>query len=260
MKYFDEYIETEDIKAETILSCLRNDLNFQVQYSGVFSRNYSNDILSVEKNENNDTVINLSRDGIFHILPEGLFFKEEHLKNIKNKPGTDFKSEHEKVKTEKKIIESFFRPLDTELFKLSFELEKKINQISEENNNVIIQSLFDRFEITFENKYINKIKPLLPFAGKIRGNLNFVNDILKIIFLSKVEIIKNGFSMVFIIHKKKLSKEEYLEMDKELLPFFDFLYEWFLPLEVECSYKIKDYEEPFTLGNSLILDYNTYLQ
>ena len=260
MKYFDEYIEAKDVKAETILSCLENDLNFQVQYSGVFSRNYSNDVLSVEKNENNDKVIKLSRDGIFHILPEGLFFKEERLKNIKNRTDIDFESEHKKVKTEKKRIESFFRPFDTELFKLSFKLEKKVNQISENNNYIIMQSLFNRFEITSENKYINKIKPLLPFVSKIRGNLKLLKDILRIIFLSTVETIENGFSVVFIIHKKKLSKEDYLEMDKELSPFFDFLYEWFLPLEVECSYKIKDYEEPFVLGNPLILDYNTYLK
>ena len=259
MKYFEEYIDSEEIKAETLIACIDDNLNSYVQNSGVFFRNYSDDILSVEKDKNNENVINLSRDGVFHVLPEGLFFKEDSLKS-KNKQGYDFKEQLEKFNNEKERIKSFFHPFDTEFFRLSFELEKRLNDISEKGNEIIVESLLSLCNLTGDNQYIRQMKTLLPFVSEIRGNLRLLKDILQIIFLSKVEIVKKGFSIMFIIHKRGLSKAEYLKMGKDLIAFFDFVYEWFLPVEVDYNYKIKDYEEPFVLGHSLILDYNTYLK
>ena len=259
MKHWEEPIDSEEIKAETLIACIDDSLNFYVQNLGIFFRNYSEDIFSIEKDKDSDNVINLSRDGVFHILPEGLFFNEDFLKS-KNKPGYDFKEVFKKFKDEKEKINSFFRPIDTEFFKLSFELEKKLNEISEKGNEFIIESLLIGCNLATGNEYIRKMKILLPFVSEIRGNLRLLKDFLQIIFLSKVEIIKKDFSIMFIIHKRGLSKEEYLKMDNDLIAFFDFVYEWFLPVEIEYGYKIKDYEEPFVLGHSLILDYNTYLK
>ena len=76
----------------------------------------------------------------------------------------------------------------------------------------------------------------------------------------KIEIKEKGtFHKQFIIHKGGLSKEEYQSMDEGLIDFFDFLRQWFLPVEVEYDYRIKDYKNSFTLGNTLLLDYNTHL-
>lgn len=259
MKFQKKYIDSEEIKAETLITCIDNNLSFSVQNSGIFSRNYSDDLLDVERDENNNNIIKLSRDGMFHILPKNLFFKENSLKS-KSKQNGDFTEELVKFNKKKERIKLFFRPFDTEFFRLSFELEKELNKISKKGNGIITESLLNQYELSTNNKYINKIKFLLPFVSEIRSNLKLLIDILQLIFSSKVEIIKNGFLMTFIIHKRGLLKEEYIKMDKDLATFFNFLYEWFLPVEAEYSYKIKDYEEPFILGHPLIIDYNTHLK
>lgn len=253
MKLFDEYIDTEDIRAETIISQL--DLpEFSVRNSGIFSRNYSDDLVSI-KEENNVPMVELSRDGTFHLLPEGLFFKENRLK-INDKHVLD--KENEKVREEKRKIELFFRPFETKYFRLSLELESRINEIAEKGNNVFTDFLFEGIEVDTRNRYICKILPLLSYLGELKGNLELLTDILEITFSAKVEFRKKGLSLLFVIHERSLNKNEYFSMDGEIAGFFDFFTEWFLPIEADVDFRIKDYKENFTLSGPLLLDYNTH--
>lgn len=254
--------DTQDIKAETLVSQLDIKTDFTVQTKGVFSRNYSEDLLGVEIEEDNAT-IDLSRDGIFHLLPQGLFFKENQLKE-KSKSNFEFKKEYADFKKKKKEALSFFQPFDTAFFRLTLQLEQKLNNFAEIGNDFFENGyeLQKNQHVEFEtNTYISKIKILLPFASQIRGNLSLLIDILKnVLAVEKIEIKEiETFHSRFIIHKENLSKEEYLTMDKDLVPFFKFLCHWFLPIEKKYDYRIKDYKQPFILENSLILDYNTHL-
>lgn len=253
MKLFDEYIDTEDIKAETIVSQL--DLpEFNVRNSGIFLRNYSDDLISV-KEENNVPLLDLSRDGTFHLLPEGLFFRENRLK-INDKHVLD--KENEKVREERRRIDLFFQPFETKYFQLSLELESKINGIAERGNTVFTDFLFEGMEVDTENRYIQKLLPLLPYLSELKGNLDLLRDLLKIIFSTEIEIRKNGLSLFFVVHKRSLEKGEYFPMDDEVAGFFEFFTEWFLPVEADFDFRIKDYKEYFTLGSPLLLDYNTH--
>jgi len=76
-----ENINLQEIKAETILS-LKDLPDFLVQKenSGTFYRNYSPDLIEYD---NFNNTVTLSRDGVYNLLPEGLFFKEDEL-NSKN--------------------------------------------------------------------------------------------------------------------------------------------------------------------------------
>ena len=274
MNFFEKHTNTEKIKAELLVSRM-NELNVTVRTSGIFSRNYSGDLIDVKKNGPDETVIKLSRDGTFQLLPERLFFEGNRLKS-KNKPPAFFRSEHKKLRDEKEKIELFFCPFDTEYFRLTLSFEKKLIELAEKGNVFLTDSFLRECNDSYVgNKYIDKMKTMLPFAGELRGNIKILKDILENVFLSKVEIKTNifrenweefentkpciRFMMKFIIHKRGLSKSEYLDMDRDVAVFFDFFYEWFLPVETEYEYGIKDYEEVFTLGNTLILDYNTNL-
>jgi len=260
MNYQNEYIEIEEIKAETLIS--QTDIeeeNINVVMQGIFSRNYSEDLISIT-NEKDNTVIELSRDGIFHLLPEGLFFNENQLKKA-NRPDFDFEKELKELENQKEAILLFFKPFDTKYFKLSLEMEKKLNAVVERGNRIFLDAFWDEPEIETKNEYISKIILLLPFVSHLRGNMALLIDILKNIFsVKKIEIEKKGaFYHRFIIHKEGLSKEEYQSMDKSLIDFFHFFRHWFLPVEMEYDYRIKDYKEPFILGSTLLLDYNTHL-
>jgi len=259
MKYFDEYVNTEEVKAETLVSQMKISEDFGLRWSGIFFRNYSDDLMSV-KNEDEKTVIELSRDGVFQLLPEGLFFDEDHLKR-KSKSGYDFKKEQAEIEKLKKTMFAFFNPFDAHYFSMSVEMEKKLNHISQDGNAMMMNFFGNEPEIDTDNEYILKIKPLLPFTSYLRGNIALLTDILKNVFsVEKIEIRKiKPLFLRFVIHKDGLNKEQYLSMYNNLIAFFDFFGQWFLPIEIEYDYQIKSYKDTFKLGNTLILDYNTYL-
>jgi hypothetical protein len=244
------HLDVKNIKAETLVSLSDIREDFNVHAKSIFSRNYGEDLIEIE-NEKDKTTIALSRNGIFDLLPQGLFFQESQLK-VKHH---EFEKKYNEFKKQKKEALSFFRPFDTTYFKLNLELEQKINHLAETGNDIFMDA--DPEKSAANNPYISKIKKLIPHASQIRGNIALLVDILKnITDAEKVELKKDTR---FIIHKENLTKEEYHAMDKELEPFFDFFTHWFLPVEQQYGYRIKDNKQPFKLGNSLILDYNTHL-
>jgi len=263
----------EIIKAESLLSSFLDSCsNTNIEFQGVFSRNYHNDIIEL-----NDTIISkenslylwLSRDSMFHILPEGLFFKENTLRKIDSEKNNEkFKAEEERITKEKQKIKLFFNPFDKTYFNLRFELEKKLNEIAQNRTKQLVDELFDIFHITQDNQLIRKIIPLLPVASEIRGNILLWKDILKNVFYpEKVDVRiadrRNKGQirkyMKTTIHIEKLTTAEFINLKKDIDVFAKFFYEWFLPVDLGYEFKIKDIKEKFVLGSPLTLDYNTYL-
>ena len=249
-------MDVKNIKAETLISLLDLPEDFRLQAEGIFSRNYSEDLIKIEKDEDKTTVA-LSRDGIFHILPQGLFVQENHLKVRHN----DFEKKYKELKKQKKEALSFFQPFDTVYFKLNLELEQKLNDFAKNGNNIFIDAFLEETAIETDNTYISQLKKLIPFASQMRGNTSLLTDMLqKITSAEKIETKKiEPLFTRFIIHKENLTKEEYQDMNKNLIPFFDLFCHWFLPVEQQYDYRIKDNKQPFKLEKSLILDYNTHL-
>jgi hypothetical protein len=253
MKYLNKNQETQNIAAETLLALWEDIPHLKVCCESRFARNYSEDLLHIDADKDSTTVF-LSRDGIYHLLPKGLFFTENQL-NEEKKRKNDFKSAYDKMKKQKKEAQSFFQPYDTELFKLSVEEERKINSLFFAGNKVWLSDLP---EIS-KNEYINKLIPLLPYASQLRGDFPLLIDLLKFIFeVEKIEIKElKPLHSRFIIHKEGLSKEQYLAMDEEIKTFFNFFSHWFLPVEKEYDFRIKDCKHPFKLEKGVVLDYNT---
>jgi len=252
-------INTGDVKAETLISRMDQEKDFNVDMQSVFYRNYSGDLMRYPPK---DQTIQLSRDGIFDLLPEGLFFEEDRIEKIL---GDGFGKKYEIFKEEVRKIKLFFQPFDKRYFELSLELEENLNAVVEQGNAVFTNAFLDETETIANNDYIFQIKKLLPFVSHLRGNLLLLTDILKnILSAEKITIRKiKPFHSRFIIHQKGLSQKEYLFMMDEkgdLRIFFDFFAEWFLPVEVKYDYQIKDDKMPYELEKDrLILDYNTRL-
>ncbi len=257
MIHFDDLAYATEVKAETLIARMDIKENFHVRMGGIFSRNYSEDLICVEEKDD-QPVFTLSRDGMFHLLPEGLFFEENKIKKF---PKNDFEEKYRQFKEEKERIEFFFQQFDTELFKLSVKLDEKLNEILERKSDIFISTFSDVPETETDNKYISGIKAMLPFVNDLKGNFALLADILKnVLSAEKVEIRETQpFHRQFVIHKSGLTKDEFVKMDEELVDFFDFFHQWFLPVEMEYSYRIKDYKTPFILGTTLLLDYNTLL-
>ena len=269
----DLLLSFENIKAEAFLASLKDSISeMGLEFQGVFSRNYHNDIIDCDVYTVSDTDkfdFWLSRDGLFHILPEGLFFEEDLLRKIdKEKNREKFKATSEKIKKEKEKIRLFFHPFDKTYFVLRFELEKKLNEIANNKTQLLINELFDIYKINSDNQLVNRIKPLLLIASEIRGNRMIMGDILKNLFFpAKVDIriadkyISSGNTrkcFKVTIHIEKLSNKKYRSIKKDLDVFVQFFYEWFLPADMGYEFKIKDIKETFVLGKDLTLDYNTY--
>ena len=262
----------KDIKAEVFLSTfIRDDSDLDIEMQGVFSRNYDEDIIAMKAYDNNSRKITLqlSRDSVFHLLPESLFFEENKLRQIaKQKNIEKFKQEEERIRKEKQKIGLFFKPFDSTYFKLLFKLEKKVNAISANRIPLLLDSFFDVFDLESDNPLIRKVIPLIPFASEIRGNKKLLKDLLKCLYFpANIDLysIRKRHStgiteriMKVIIHIENLSSKEFMALKKNTDDFAHFFYEWFLPVDMGYEFKIKDTKQRLILGNPLTLDYNTY--
>jgi len=276
LKQNEIHINIKDIKAEPIIAN-NPEAKFRINARGCFYRNFNEDIIESSNYNNNTIEVNLSRDGIFHLLPESLFFSENRLliKKRKRNKNSDIiqedaiKEEIKKQNIDRKQLLVFFKYFDNKYFNSNILLEKCIYEIENNSFNILLNNFFD-FDLTNEeNQYIKKMAPLLIHADKIRGELFLLQKILSNVLNCKVEISRKNLlnielsevitSLEFIIHKKDLTLSEYQTLNRDYKSFFEFIYEWFLPFEIDYVYKIKDITHRLVLKQTLILDYNTQL-
>jgi len=263
------------IKAESFLTSVMDSLEgVNLEFQSVFSRNYYNDIIGIEQEDVVDKsllYIKLSRDSLFHILPEGLFFREDELRKVAKEKNTEkFKALEEKIKHKKQTILTLFYPFDKTYFGLRFDLEQKLNELAENKTSLLINKLFNIYQIDEKNDLIRRIIPLLPLASEIRSNKIIWRDILKSIFFPAnvdIRIVEkrnaDGVKRNIVkttIHVEKLSNKEFKELKKDVDVFAHFFYEWFIPVDMGYEFKVKDVKERFVLGKDLTLDYNTQLR
>ena len=263
----------DNIKAESFLTSLMESIaHTNIKFQGVFSRNYYNDIFYIDQEKILDKYllnIKLSRDSLFHILPEGLFFRENELRKVaKEKNVEKFKALEEQIIREKKKNLSFFYPFDKTYFGLRFELERKLNECADNRTQIWMEKLFSIYGLNdVKNTLIRRILCLLPLASEIRSNKMIWRDILKSIFFPAnvgVRIVEkrnaDGIKRNIVkttIHIEKLSNEEFKSIKKDVDSFAHFFYEWFLPVDMGYEFKVKDVKERFVLGKAMTLDYNT---
>jgi hypothetical protein len=279
VNYNNKNIPIEDIRAESIIAVMFDDIIPEVRNLGSFYRNYCEDIIRIgNESDRESIVVELSRDGIYYLLPETLFFLENRLlikksKNIINSEIANesaIKDEVKKQNAEKKHLFAFFKFFDIQYFETKLLLEKEIFDLENNQINFILKNLFDYDLDKEENEYIKKIAPLLIYCSRIRGDLLLLSEILSAALKHRVEINKRNIfidqsseSVVlieFIVHIEGLSLKEYQELTTMYKPFLYFINEWFFPAGEDYVYKIKDTTQKFDLNEKqIILDYNTQL-
>ena len=181
----------ENLKAEVLIAEIQENSEFQpndfvISNRSAFSRPYRRDIINVDDQVNEDKLtLNLSRNGLYDTLPEGLF----HV------PKSDSSSyiEHRKiVKEEEENARSFFSPLENEFFYQRLRIERNERELLDDFYNLNDDFLIDFWNIADQipEDYVLKLIKLLPHSHKISGDFELTRMCLEKILDEKVTFKK----------------------------------------------------------------------
>ena len=130
---------------------------------------------------------------------------------------------------------------------------------------------FFGFDLAAEaNPFVKAMAVLLPCAKLWRGDYPALRNLMARLFGCKVELKRGRYSesdssvrwiptVRYDLLIEGLTAEEYRKISALLQPFADFVGEWFIPAEVVCQVKIKEYGQAQKTDSRLVLDYNTNL-
>jgi hypothetical protein len=257
MSYIDKDPENQELKAELLLSTYFPDVSeWDAQYGSFFSRNYSGDLRSCNAETK---MVALSRNGMYDILPEKLFFDDTELRFLETR---DFAFKLSEVYEEEKNIKAYFMPYDSYFFNQSLRLERIVTHILDNKTKLLLKLLFNYDIDAEENPYVKMMAPLLIHVTDLRADIDQITKILSVILSCKVECrILRPDQVLFIVNKLQLDSKGYAAFMKDLKPLFNFVQYWFMPMETECDYRVKDFEQKFILSDerALVLDYNTQI-
>jgi len=187
-----------DYKAEVIAAEMVeygiNPDRILILLAGALKRSFSADVDSIE-NEPSDyehnqyTVLSTTREGIYDMLPEGLF----HVATA-----------HKNAKTEKEIIRSikqrreeeinarkFFLPFETTINYLRMQMALYENMLDKRSEYDELVSIFsDQWEIFkyLDTRQANIFLQLIPVLHNLRDNFSAAETIFEAIFLLPVQI------------------------------------------------------------------------
>ena len=291
----------ENLNAEVLIAEIQENSHlgiddFVISNKGTFSRSYRRDVINIDNVLHDDKLtLNLSRNGLYDSLPEGLF----HAPYV-GKVDETYTDRRKVMKEEEQATRQFFAPIESEFFFQRLKIEE--NERDSLNN---FYSLKDDFLISFWNldlsiprPYMLKLIKLLPHCHKIVGNLETIRMCLERILDEKVEFKlkhinrvsetieqKHGFSNCdFQLGVNSILDGPEYEILEPLLEvnigpvlqnragqylnskgfstFIDTFYGYLLPMEIESKTNIIMNEDPgFILNESLepIMGISTYL-
>ncbi len=152
-------LDKDDIRVEVLLATwLQNNKvsldKLVVQPAGTFARTYSQDILQIDQpgtGKGEDTVVHVSREGLYDMLPEAIFHQEERKSRKNVQEAT---RESERFRAEEKAARRFFLPLEQEFYRQRIWLE------------------FNELRYWFESTATENTAMLLDFWGLNKGGLS----------------------------------------------------------------------------------------
>ncbi|MDO6759142.1 hypothetical protein Q4566_02935 [Tamlana sp. 2_MG-2023] len=162
-------------------------------YQSTFNRSYRRDIIDVKlvsnKKREERLQLNLARNGIYDLLPEGVF----HKANQSGNAGT-FTSKRKQQKKEEEDARLLFSPIENELFRQRVDIEKKEKSIVREFRNLDDEFLMDFWKIdkSIPKVFAAKLIRLLPYAHQISGDLE-----LTFLSLKKIIDVEVGYKKTF---------------------------------------------------------------
>ncbi|MBL7772582.1 MAG: type VI secretion system baseplate subunit TssG [Chitinophagaceae bacterium] len=165
-----------DLRAEVIMAALQEEgfaeNQLEVHATGTFNRSFRKDVVKYKlKNDNafQETLqVELSRDGMYDLLPEGLF--HQSLKGS-NTQVSKMVAEHKRFKQEEADARAFFAVFENEFFHQKTVLEKKektfLRNITLEKNNLL--NRLWKLPNHFPQQAGKKMLEYMPKTGSICG-------------------------------------------------------------------------------------------
>ncbi|HEX5150747.1 MAG TPA: hypothetical protein VFW07_04835 [Parafilimonas sp.] len=190
---YDIDFKAEVIAAEMVESGLNPD-RILILLAGAMKRTFRPDVTSVEEelseyDHKEYTVITTSREGIYDMLPEGLFHdatshknartQEEIIKGIKQR-------RQEEINARK-----FFLPYETTINFLRMQMALYENRLDKRSHYDELVSIFsDQWEIFqyLDTRQANIFLLLIPILHNLRSDLNAAETIFEVMFLLPVSI------------------------------------------------------------------------
>jgi len=187
-----------DIRVEFILKELQeigldpNDV--VINALGIFKRRYGKDVVSGEIREYKDGKreylhIDINRNGIYDLLPQGLFHQPQNRKsNLTTSQALEEYKLQKHIETESRL---FFLPFEQELYRLALLLEAEERKSIFDVQNVLKNQEFINFwgiPDIFNERQICNLLYILPLAGFIAGNYPLTRLCFECILNDYVEI------------------------------------------------------------------------
>ncbi|HPI53654.1 MAG TPA: hypothetical protein PLU10_03120 [Chitinophagaceae bacterium] len=283
-----------DLKAEVLVSSLREKgiqkEQLVIRNEGVFKRAFRKDVVDAKLSEINlyDEMVEiiLSRDGMYDLLPEGLFHQSQKGSNVSVQKMVE---EHRRFKYEEDKARQFFMPFENEFFHQKVETEmterRFYGRIYSEKNELLQH--FWKIDRELPVEAAKRLLEFLPQASKILGNTELMQQTLSKILLEPVNINWTPNAKLQLVVQEEVNEmslgidavvgqtfEEYMpQYEFTLGPFthlrveqflheapykklLEKFYDSFVPIEAEIKTTfVTDKNQPKTENNA-ILGYN----
>jgi len=193
---FNQYpdLKMEFILGELLESGLEPD-EVVINALGIFRRRYGKDIAGGEireykANKKQYLILDINRNGIYDLLPRGLFHQPQNRKNnITSSLAIEEYKLQKHVEQESRL---FFLPFEQELYRLSLLLETEERKSIFDIQNVFRSEIFIEFwniPSIFDERQTCNLLYILPMASFIVGNYPLTKLCLESILNDRIEIL-----------------------------------------------------------------------
>lgn len=187
-----------DIRAEVLLtSAMEMGLSaddFLISCDHFFYREYNRDIYAAEMLEDahykSRLLLHLSRNGIYDLLPEGLFYQPAYTQT-KAIGAAEMAAEYKINKNREKKIRRFFLPFENEFFGQRLQIEQKERALLQGLQTGALNEYFIDFWGLPASLPLRLLLPfvlLLPYVHRIAGNLQLTAQCLEKLLREKVGV------------------------------------------------------------------------
>jgi hypothetical protein len=159
---------------------------------GGFRKGFSNDIEQVvveELEQQHGFEITINRDGIYDLLPEGLFHQSKGNNRINS--VQDAVEEHKQFKEEEKLARKFFTPLEQLLFLYRAKAETAEREALYDIQNGQLTNSFYHFwniDTSLPDEPASRLLRLMPYADTIKSDIEATTAALSYVLQRKVSI------------------------------------------------------------------------
>lgn len=205
------FLANDDYRVEALLAFwLENGVvnldKLTIQPEGSFRRPYSKDVLEVEQPESpgsGDLTLHISREGLYDMVPEGLFHQAE---SKSQKSTADAAAESERYRKEEKAARQFFLPLEQEFYRQRIwlehtELRTWLNSVRPESESFFL-NFWGVDRNAFTQTQCSMLLTILPHLHEVVGDMELTAYCLE-------KMMMEPMSIAYVSRKEEvLSTEE----------------------------------------------------